>query len=96
MDFLHIGIIQSCIKKNDSDKELQITNEVINKSEHELVNKKSRTCDSTNFGRVSRRISVRVIPIHKTVKSIEDAPFLEVYGIVPVKSQRFTLLNNSK
>lgn len=57
--------------------------------------KKSRTCDSTNFGRVSRRISVRVIPIHKTVKSIEDAPFLEVYGIVPVKSQRFTLLNNN-
>ncbi|KAG9436471.1 hypothetical protein HZU67_01428 [Apis mellifera carnica] len=89
------GIIQSCIKKNDSDKELQVTNEIINKSEHELVNKKSRTCDSTNFGRVSRRISVRVIPIHKTVKSIEDAPFLEVYGIVPVKSQRFTLLNNN-
>ncbi|XP_043583360.1 uncharacterized protein LOC122568084 isoform X2 [Bombus pyrosoma] len=88
------GIIQSCIKKNDSNTKLRTTNEVINKSEYELINNKGKTCDSTNLTRVSKRISVRVVPIHKTVKSIEDASFLEVYGIVPVKSQRFTLLNN--
>ncbi|OAD62606.1 Putative serine/threonine-protein kinase haspin like protein [Eufriesea mexicana] len=86
------GIIQSCIKKND--KKLQITNELTNKSYHELINNKGKTYDSTNLSRVSRRISIRVVPICKTVKSIEDAPFLEVYGIVPIKSQRFTLLNN--
>ncbi|XP_060813689.1 uncharacterized protein LOC132905941 isoform X2 [Bombus pascuorum] len=88
------GIIQSCIKKNDSNTKLRTTNEVINKSKYELINNKGKTCDSTNLTRVSKRISVRVVPIHKTVKSIEDASFLEVYGIVPVKSQRFTLLNN--
>ncbi|KOC69702.1 Putative serine/threonine-protein kinase haspin like protein [Habropoda laboriosa] len=90
------GIVQSCISKYNNDKERQITNETINKLEHELANKKDRTCDSTKLGRLSRRISVRVVPIHKTVKSIEDVPFLEVYGIVPVKSQRFTLLNNPR
>ncbi|CAK9825332.1 Serine/threonine-protein kinase haspin homolog [Anthophora retusa] len=90
------GIVQSCISKYNNDKERQITNETINKLEHELVNKKNRTCDSTKLGRLSRRISVRVVPIHKTVKSIEDVPFLEAYGIVPVKSQRFTLLNNPR
>ncbi|XP_071861051.1 haspin isoform X1 [Bombus fervidus] len=88
------GIIQSCIKKNDSNTKLRTTNEVINKSKYELINNKGKTCDSTNLTRVSKRISVRVVPIHETVKSIEDASFLEVYGIVPVKSQRFTLLNN--
>ncbi|CAD1468461.1 unnamed protein product, partial [Heterotrigona itama] len=91
------GIIQSCIKKNDSDKKLQITNEVINKSEYELINSsKDRTCDSTIFGHFSRRISVRVVPLNSTptVKSIEDASFLKVYGIVPVKNQRCTLLIN--
>ncbi|KAK9303159.1 hypothetical protein QLX08_005104 [Tetragonisca angustula] len=91
------GIIQSCIKKNDSDKKLQITNGVINKSEYELINNsKDITCDSTIFGHLSRRISVRVVPLHKTVKSIEDASFLKVYGIVPIKDQRCTLLNNPK
>lgn len=88
-----IGIIQSCIKRNDrSDKELKVHNETINKSESEFVNK-SRTCDSTNLGRISRRISVRVVPIQKTIQSIEDVSFLEVYGIFPVKTKRFTLLN---
>ncbi|KOX69838.1 Putative serine/threonine-protein kinase haspin like protein [Melipona quadrifasciata] len=93
------GIIQSCIKKNDNDndKKLQITNEVINKSEYELINNsKDRTCNSTIFGHLSRKISIRVVPLHKTVKSIEDASFLKVYGIVPIKDQRCTLLNNKK
>ncbi|XP_034192367.2 haspin isoform X1 [Osmia lignaria lignaria] len=90
------GIIQSCIKENSSGKELQVCNEAINESKCKLDDNKSRTCDSTNFGHLSRRISVCVVPIHKTVESIEDAPFLEVYGIVPVKSQRYTLLNNPK
>ncbi|CAL7944658.1 unnamed protein product [Xylocopa violacea] len=88
------GIIQSCIKRNGGDKELQTINEVDNKSESEVADCKSRTCDSTSLGRLSKRISVRVVPIYKSVKSIEDAQFLEVYGIVPVKSRRFTLLNN--
>ncbi|KAK1128327.1 hypothetical protein K0M31_002795 [Melipona bicolor] len=93
------GIIQSCIKKNDNDndKKLQITNEVINKSEYELINNsKDRTYNSTIFGHLSRKISIRVVPLHKTVKSIEDASFLKVYGIVPIKDQRCTLLNNPK
>lgn len=95
--FSSIGIIQSCIKKNDSDKKLQITNEVINKSEYELINSsKDRTCDSTIFGHLSRKISVRVVPLHKTptIKTIEDASFLKIYGIVPVRNQRCTLLNS--
>ncbi|XP_076766925.1 haspin [Xylocopa sonorina] len=88
------GIIQSCIKRNSCDKELQIIHEVSNKSENEDADCKTRTCESTSLGRLSKRISVRVVPIYKSVKSIEDAQFLEVYGIVPIKSQRFTLLNN--
>ncbi|XP_076620657.1 haspin [Colletes latitarsis] len=90
------GIIQSCVSKTENDKELHASNEIINKTEDELATNKGRTCDSTNFGRLSRRISVRVVPINKTIKFIEDAPFLEVYGIVPVKSQRFTLINDSQ
>ncbi|XP_043256120.1 uncharacterized protein LOC122399483 [Colletes gigas] len=90
------GIIQSCVSKTVNDKELRASNEIISKTEDELATNKGRTCDSTNFGRLSRRISVRVVPINKTIKFIEDAPFLEVYGIVPVKSQRFTLINGSQ
>lgn len=86
------GVIQSCIRTDGNDKELRVNNETINKSRHELVNNKGRTCDSTSLGRLSRRISVRVVPISKTIKSIEDAPFLEVYGIVPVKGQRVSLI----
>nr|XP_031838811.1 uncharacterized protein LOC116429706 isoform X1 [Nomia melanderi]XP_031838812.1 uncharacterized protein LOC116429706 isoform X1 [Nomia melanderi] len=88
------GIFQSCIRKTESDKDLQASIETVTTSEHELDNKKGRTCDSTSLGRPSKRISVRVVPINKTLKSIEDAQFLEVYGIVPVKSQRFTLINS--
>ncbi|XP_017883938.1 uncharacterized protein LOC108627272 [Ceratina calcarata] len=87
------GSIHSCIKKNASDKEL--LNEINNKPENEVTGK-GRTPDSANVARVSRKISVRVVPIRKSVKSIEDAPFLEVYGIVPVRSQRFTLINNPR
>ncbi|XP_076296863.1 haspin [Lasioglossum baleicum] len=90
------GVFHSCIRKTESDKNLQASHETISQSEHELINKKGRTCDSTSLGRLTRRISVRVVPINKTVKSIEDASFLEVYGIVPVKSQRFTLLSNPR
>ena len=89
------GVIQSCIRTDGNDKELRVNNEAINKSRHELVNNKGRTCDSTSLGRLSRRISVRVVPINKTIKSIEDAPFLEVYGIVPVKGQRVSLIYNA-
>ncbi|XP_078050316.1 haspin isoform X2 [Augochlora pura] len=78
------GVFQSCIRKTESDKNLQVINETISKSEHELANKKVRTSDSTNLGRLTRRISVRVVPIRKTVTSIEDASFLEVYD--PQKS----------
>ncbi|XP_003706658.3 haspin isoform X1 [Megachile rotundata] len=90
------GILQSCIKENSSDKDLQVCNEESNESESILDNSKSRTCDSTNFGHLSRRVSVRVVPIHKTVKSISDVPFLEVYGIVPLKNQRYTLISTSE
>ena len=90
------GVIQSCIRTDGNDKELRVNNETINKSRHELVNNKGRTCDSTGLGRLSRRISVRVVPINKTIKSIEDAPFLEVYGIVPVKGQRVSLIYNAQ
>ncbi|XP_076646653.1 haspin isoform X2 [Halictus rubicundus] len=91
------GVFHSCIRKTESDKNLQASPETISKSKHELINKKGRTCDSTSLGRLTRRISVRVVPINnKTVKSIEDASFLEVYGIVPVRSQRFTLLSNPR
>ena len=89
------GVIQSCIRTDGTDKELRVNNETSNKSRHELVNNKGRTCDSTSLGRLSRRISVRVVPISKTIKSIEDAPFLEVYGIVPVKGQRVSLIYNA-
>ncbi|XP_076665515.1 haspin [Andrena cerasifolii] len=89
------GVIQSCIRSDGTDKELRVNNETINKFRHELVNNKGRTCDSTSLGRLSRRISVRVVPINKTIKSIEDAPFLEVYGIVPVKGQRVSLIYNA-
>ncbi|XP_076181346.1 haspin isoform X2 [Ptiloglossa arizonensis] len=99
MDVLNMqnqGVIQSCIRKTENDKELQVSNEAINKTELELANNKGRTYDSTSLGRLTRRISVRVVPINKTITIIEDAPFLEVYGIVPVKSQTFTLINNSQ
>ncbi|XP_076231333.1 haspin [Calliopsis andreniformis] len=85
------GVIQSCVRKNE---ELEENNEIIGKTQQELANKKSRTCDSTSLGRLSRRISVRVVPIHKTIKSVEDAPFLEVYGIIPVKGKRVSLICN--
>ncbi|XP_054004826.1 uncharacterized protein LOC128890400 isoform X1 [Hylaeus anthracinus] len=90
------GAIHSCMRKTRSDKELQVINETINTDEHELSNNKGRTSDSTSLGRLSRRISVRVVPINKTIKLIEDAPFLEVYGIVPINSQRITLSNPRK
>lgn len=92
--FTFVGVIQSCIRKTENDKELQVSNEAINKTELELANNKGRTYDSTSLGRLTRRISVRVVPINKTITIIEDAPFLEVYGIVPVKSQTFTLINS--
>ncbi|XP_076376964.1 haspin isoform X2 [Megalopta genalis] len=86
------GVFQSCIRKTESDKNLEVVDETISKCEHELANKKGRTSDSISLGRLTRRISVRVVPINKTVKSIEDAPFLEVYD--PGKSSVSNIEND--
>ncbi|KZC03891.1 Putative serine/threonine-protein kinase haspin like protein [Dufourea novaeangliae] len=90
------GIFQSCVKKTASNADVQASSETVINSEHELTNTKGRTGESASLGRFTRRISVRVVPINKTVKSIEDTQFLEVYGIFPIKSQRFTLISDPR
>ncbi|XP_070169948.1 uncharacterized protein Haspin [Polyergus mexicanus] len=93
LDMQKQGIFQSCLKSDDdadlSCKELNTSNIVSSFDDN-----KRETFNSANYARLSKRISVRVVPNNATSTGckIKDTSFLEAFGI---KSEKFPSLKLS-
>ncbi|KAG7197141.1 hypothetical protein KM043_007227 [Ampulex compressa] len=89
LDMQKQGVVQSCVKRKSSNVQSQSCADVYNKSQHISIN--TETYNLTNHNRLSKRISIRVVPNNDSIKEIDDTPFLEVYGIAATKTPKSTL-----
>ncbi|XP_072744567.1 uncharacterized protein Haspin [Anoplolepis gracilipes] len=85
------GIFQSCLKKDKDDADLSCTE--FDTSDIVSSFNKCKTVDSSNHARLSKRISVRVVPnnTRSIGCKIKDTSFLEVFGIKSEKSPSLEL-----
>ncbi|XP_011254943.1 uncharacterized protein LOC105250493 isoform X2 [Camponotus floridanus] len=97
LDMQKQGIFQSCLKKDKDDadlscKELDASDIVLS-----FDDDKHKTFNSENHARLSKRISVRVVPNNtSTGCKIKDTSFLEAFGIKSEKSSSLELSLHEK
>ncbi|XP_066581247.1 uncharacterized protein PF3D7_1120600 isoform X2 [Prorops nasuta] len=85
------GNIQDCIGANTSNS---ITNLGTNDITVNHIPESNLASD--NFNRMSKRISIRVVPIRKSVKCIEDEQFLKAYGIKQRRTHNSIFLSKAR
>ncbi|XP_046477923.1 serine-rich adhesin for platelets [Neodiprion pinetum] len=90
LDMQQERLIQSCLGKNEDDKETEQRSKVLDCTSipDRTTCAEAQSTGSASPSRFTRRMSIRVVPENKRLSHIEDTSFLEAYGISASKSRK--------